>query len=176
MGFFDKLKKYVDLELWKRKREKTSEDLEIPINFKVGGVGEIMGEEFEDIGHVRYEWGGGMWDECLLKFKEKKKWLLIDEPNYILFDEEISIGNTEIQTGVNFINNKKIYIESKINSTITNVAGYAELKEGTYVDVYNGKDDENNIISVRIYNGKYGKNTVLKKGRKISRFDIEFYG
>lgn len=180
MGFFDKLKKYVDMELWKRKREKegrtTSEDLEIPLTFKVGSVGEIFGEEFEDIAHVRYEWGGGMWDECLLKFKDSKKWLLIDEPNYILYDSEILIGEKVINLGINFINNKKIFIDSSKKATVTNVYGYGEIKEGTDVKVYDGKDEDGNLISIREYLGKYESNVVLRKGRQISRFDIELYG
>jgi len=180
MNFFNKLKKYVDLKLWKRKKEKegktTSEDLEIPLTFKIGCVGEIVGEEFEDIGHVRYEWGGGMWDECLLKFKDKKKWLLIDEPNYILFDDEILIGPKVINAGINFINNRKIFIDSIRKATVTNTSGYAELKEGTDVKVYDGKDENGNLISIRKYLGKYESNVVLRNGRKISRFNIEVYG
>lgn len=179
MGFFDKLKKHIDMELWKRKKRKegiTSEDLEIPLTFRVGCVGELLGEEFEDIANVRYEWGGGMWDECLLKFKDSKKWLLIDEPTYILYDNEILIGQRVINLGINFINNKKIFIDSSKKATVTNIAGYAEIREGTDVKVYDGKDEDGNLISIREYLGKYGNNVALRIGRKISRFDIEVYG
>lgn len=178
MGIFNKIRKTLDFEMWKRKkRDKTTEDLDIPIVFKVGSVGEILGEEFEDIGQVRYEWGGGMWDECLLEMKDKrKKWLLVDEPTFILFNEEISIPITNINNGWNLINNRKIFIESKRKATVTNTGGYSEIKEGTDVMCYDGYDENKNFISIREYLGKYEKNTVLRIGRKISKFEIEVYG
>lgn len=178
MGIFDKIRKIYDFEMWKRKKEKkTSLDLDNPIVFKVGSVGEILNEEFEDIGQVRYEWGGGMWDECLLEMKDKKKkWLLVDEPRFILFDEEIFIPTGKVNDGWNLINNRKIFIESKRKATVTNTDGYSEIKEGTDVMCYDGHDEDKNFISIREYLGKYEKNTVLRIGRKISRFEIEVYG
>lgn len=178
MGIFDKIKKIVGFEMWKRKKkDKTTWDMEIPLTFKVGSVGEILGESFEDIGQVRYEWGGGMWDECLLEMKDgKKKWLLIDEPTFIMFDEESFIPVGNINNGWNLINNKKFFIESKRKATVTNTAGYSEVKVGTDVNCYDGYDEGKNFISVREYLGKYKRNTVLRTGRKINKFEIEVYG
>ncbi len=178
MGLFDRIKKTIDFEIWKRKKEnKTTSDLEVPIVFKIGSVGEISGEEFENIGQVRYEWGGGMWDECLIEMKDKKrKWLLIDEPKFILFKEEIFIPVTNINIGENLIGHKKIFIESKKKATVTNVAGYAEIKEGTDVMCYDGYDEDKNFVTIREYLGKYEKNTVLRVGNEINRFEIEVYG
>jgi len=178
MGIFNKIRKIFDFEMWKRKKaDKTTHDLDLPMTFKVGSVGEILNEEFEDIGQVRYEWGGGMWDECLLEMKDKKKkWLLVDEPTFILFNEEISIPTGNINDGWNLINNRKIFVESKRKITVTNTSGYSEIKEGTDVMCYDGYDEGKNFISIREYLGKYGKNTVLRTGRKISKFEIEVYG
>ncbi len=178
MGIFNKLRKTFDFEMWKRKKDdKTTQDLDLPMTFKVGSVGEILNEEFEDIGQVRYEWGGGMWDECLLEMKDgKKKWLLVDEPTFILFNEEISIPTGNINDGWNLINNRKIFVESKRKITVTNTGGYSEIKEGTDVQCYDCYDEGKNLSSIREYLGKYEKNTVMRTGRKISKFEIEVYG
>jgi len=178
MGIFNNIKKVLDFELWKRKKDdRTTEDLELPIKFKVGCVGEILNNEFEDIGQVRYEWGGGMWDECLLEMKDgKKKWLLVDEPRFILFDEEISIPAGNINDGWNLIDGRKIFVEAKKKITVTNTGGYSEIKIGTDVNCYDGYDEGKNFISIREYLGKYEKNTVMRIGRKISKFEIEVYG
>jgi len=179
MGILGRIKKNIDVALWKRKKgkgDRTTGDLEIPVVFRVGSVGEIRGEEFEDIGQARYDWGGGMWDECLLEFKGKRKWLLIDEPKFILFDEEIPLAEVFVNKGWNLINNRKIFIESIRKATITNAGGYAEVKEGTDVRCYDGYDENKNFISVRQYLGKYSRNSVLRVGRELSRFEMEVYG
>ena len=178
MSIFKKIKRTLDFEMWKRKKDdKTTLDLDSPLTFKVGSVGEIFDDEFENLGQVRYEWGGGMWDECLLEMKDgKKKWLLVDDPRFILFNEEIFIPAGNINNGWNLINNRKIFVESKRKTTATNTAGYAEVKVGTDVQCYDGYDEGKNFISIREYLGKYEKNTVLRTGRKISRFEIEIYG
>jgi len=180
MGFFSRLKKTIEVELWKRKKDsdsKTTHDIEIPVVFKVGAMGEYAGLEFEDIGQVKYDWGGGDWDECLLEFSDKKrKWLLIDELDFIIFDEEIPIKDTTINKGTNQIENKKIFIDAIIKATVTSSAGYSGIKEGTDIECYNGYDEEKNIISIRKYIGKYGGNTVMRIGKKVNRFDINVYG
>ena len=179
MGILNRIKKNIEFALWKSKKgkqDRTTSDLEIPLVFRVGSVGEITGDEFEDIGQARYDWGGGVWDECLLEFKKGRKWLLIDEPKFILFDEEIPLAEVSIRKGANLINNRKINITSIRKATITNVGGYAEVKEGTDVKCYDGFDENKNIISVRQYLGKYSRNSVLRVGRELSRFEMEVYG
>lgn len=180
MGIFDRLKKTVEVELWKRKKDKSEEtthDTEIPIVFKVGAMGEYAGLEFEDIGQVKYDWGGGDWDECLLEFSDKKrKWLIIDELDFTIFEEEIPIRNTAVNKGMNLIEDKKIFIDAIMKATVTSSAGYSGIKEGTDVECSGGYDEEKNIISIRKYIGKYEGNTVMRVGKKINRFDINVYG
>lgn len=179
MGILGRIKNNVEIALWKQKKgagDKTTDDLEIPLVFKVGSVGEIKGAEFEDIGQARYDWGGGVWDECLLEFKGGRKWLLIDEPKFTLFDEEIPLAEFSVDKGWNLINNRKIFIESIRKATVTNVGGYSEVKEGTDVRCYDGYDENKNFISVRQYLGKYSRNSVLRVGKEITKFDMEVYG
>lgn len=118
---------------------------EFPSIFSVGCTGTILDKPFTALGRMRYNYGGGHYDEWFIDYEGETAWLTEDEGTYTLFTDMVDVMEfpdiSAVRAGQTVtIADKKVMIKEKGTAKVDGGEGelYFYVEPGTQVTYIDG--------------------------------------